>query len=465
MIYRRFYTGVFALLLLLCSSRVTAQETMDLEAFLNYVKAFHPLVKQADLKLTASTAKLLKSRGAFDPKIGVDYKNKRFKATPYYENLNATFTIPTYYGIEIQGGLQEASGNFVNPENSLSTDQLYSLGAEINLGKGLFANERQTALRQAKSYTQQAAEENALEVNAILKAASHAFLDWYQAHQEYVIFDRFVENAAFRFQAVKDRFRSGDLAAIDTTEARIAYNQRRLGRQKASLKLRQKALKASNFLWIDDIPVEIQSTVVPQLSEENFRSNFQPQQIPLELHPKIRALSYKQEQLVFEKRLQRNNLLPEIRLGYRWLSENNPAQQWNWALDPDNSTTQLKVSLPLFLRKERAAYRLADLKAQDMDLEIERTLVVLNNKIEALAQQSTRLQEQVWIAQEMASDYELLFRGEQKKFSAGESSLFLVNARESKWIEGLLKMIALETDQKKAQSAYYFELVFPVPSE
>ena len=61
----------------------------------------------------------------------------------------------------------------------------------------------------------------------------------------------------------------------------------------------------------------------------------------------------------------------------------------------------------------------------------------------------------------MVSDYQTLFAGEQQKFEAGESSLFLVNSRESKLIEGLLKAIELNTQQQKAQTSYYFQLVFP----
>ena len=437
------------------------QESMDLNTYLDYVKAYHPLVKQAQLKLSESQAKLLKSQGAFDPKLEVDYKDKTFQSTPYFERLNATFKIPTPYGLEFQGGFQEADGSYLNPEQAVSGDQLYKVGAQIDLGKGLWANERRTALKQAKSYTKQAAEENALQVNATLEAASHAFLEWYRAHQEYEVFDRFVTNAAFRFEGVKSRHRSGDLAVIDTVEARIAYNQRVLGRKKAQMKLREKALKASNFLWIGENAVEIKDEVSPQFDPLEFRQNFQPLNGSIEDHPKIKALGYKQEQLVFEKRLQRNNLLPEITVGYQWLSEINPTQQLNWAIDPDNSSTQFKLSLPLFLRKERANFKLARIQLQDIELERKQVETLLSNKIQALANQTLLLEEQWNIAQRMVLDYQALFSGEQQKFEAGESSLFLVNARESKLIEGLLKAIELNTQQQKAQASYYFQLVFP----
>ena len=58
--------------------------------FLGYVKKYHPLVKQADLKLNEAQANLMLARGAFDPKIEVDYSEKQFKDKNYYSVLNSS---------------------------------------------------------------------------------------------------------------------------------------------------------------------------------------------------------------------------------------------------------------------------------------------------------------------------------------------------------------------------------------
>ena len=335
-----------------------------------------------------------------------------------------------------------------------------SVGASIDLGKGLLANERMTTLKQAKRFVDQAKEENALRVNEILLEATDAYLDWYRAFKSYEIFDEFIANAKFRYDGVRDRFTSGDLAAIDTTEARIAYQNRLLSQEKASLKLREKALKASNYLWIEDTPVEINRAVIPALSEENFKTLFSIELIDLESHPKLRALGYKTDIQRFERRLQRSNLLPEVTLDYQWLSETDPSQNFNLALDPNNSTTKLKVALPLFLRKERSALKLASLKLQDATLEQERVYIELKNKLAALNTASESLSRQRLLADSMVVDYTTLFKGEQQKFEAGESSLFLVNSRESKLIEATLKAIDTEVEQKMALAEFYFNSIF-----
>ena len=52
---------------------------ITLSEYLGYVKNYHPIVKQANLIINSSEAKLLKKRGAFDPKIEVDFNEKIFK--------------------------------------------------------------------------------------------------------------------------------------------------------------------------------------------------------------------------------------------------------------------------------------------------------------------------------------------------------------------------------------------------
>jgi len=60
----------------------------------------------------------------------------------------------------------------------------------------------------------------------------------------------------------------------------------------------------------------------------------------------------------------------------------------------------------------------------------------------------------------MVEDSRTLFEGERQKFAAGESSLFLVNTRESKLIESLLKAIELNVTEKAALSELYFNTTF-----
>lgn len=438
-----------------------SQREMTLSTYIDYVKKFHPFVKQAQLRVSESEAQLLKQKGAFDPKLKIDQQQKTFDGNPYYKKEEAQLSIPSYFGISFDARIQEAQGSYLNPENNLSGEQLYSIGASVELGRGLLYSPRQTAIRQARLFSKQAKEENILEVSKILTAATHSFLEWYKAYKSYQVFDQFVNNARFRFEGVKKRMESGDLAIIDTIEARIALNQRLLNKEKARLTLRKRSLEASNYLWIEEgQAVVIGEEVSPGLDENKFRVLFKADTLLINNHPKIRALRYKQNQLKLEQRLKKSNLLPQVSFNYQWLSENESFPPTNFALDPDNNTTSLKIAFPLFLRKERANVKLASLKLEDVEWEQAQVSLTLQNKIETLFFQKERLKKQKVIADKMASDYKLLFEGEQRKFEAGESSLFLVNTRESKLIDSLLKVIALEVLQKKAEISYFYSVTF-----
>ena len=96
------------------------------EEFLAYVKKFHPLTKQADLKITEAQAKLLKARGAFDPKIESTFNQKEYGDKKYYSLFNGSFKIPTWYGIEIKAAFDNNEGIYLNPENTVPNNRITS---------------------------------------------------------------------------------------------------------------------------------------------------------------------------------------------------------------------------------------------------------------------------------------------------------------------------------------------------
>ena len=199
------------------------------DEYLGFVKKFHPIVKQAQLVIDESQAKLLKSRGAFDPKFEVDYNRKKFKNTEYYDRLNGTFKIPTWFGIEIKAAFEENSGQYLNSEAFVPDDGLYSAGLTVPLGQGLLINNRMASLKQAKLFREQAKVDRDIYVNNILFEASLVYFKWLKAYNEFLLFEAILKNAEQRFLGVKKGVEVGENAKIDATEARIAVNNRKLG--------------------------------------------------------------------------------------------------------------------------------------------------------------------------------------------------------------------------------------------
>ncbi|MEJ1221172.1 TolC family protein [Sediminicola sp. 1XM1-17] len=421
------------------------QDTVVLKfrEYLGYVKKYHPIAKQAELALATGQANLMRARGGFDPKIEVDFDQKDFKGTNYYDKLNAAFKIPTWYGIELKGTFEQNDGTFLNPESTVPDDGLYSAGISLSLGQGFWINERMSTLKQAKLFREQSKADRDLLINQILFKASIAYFDWLQAYNDMEIFKNFFENAQIRFEGVRKSALAGDKAAIDTVEAKIVVQDRALGLEQAKVRFMNKSLELSNFLWLsDNIPVELQPNVVPDADlSDDIDTTLEIMGMPLDSfsmdnHPKLRSLNFKIEGLEVDKRFKANKLLPKIDLEYNFLTETPELIN---SLETENYKGGINFQLPLFLRKERGDLKLAKFKLQDAQYELDNAEIELKNKIIAIYRELESFEIQNKLIADMVDNYETLLQAEERKFSFGESSLFLINSRESKLIDSELK--------------------------
>ncbi|ARV09216.1 transporter [Winogradskyella sp. PC-19] len=418
------------------------------DEYLGYVKKFHPIVKQANLVIDESQAKLLKSRGAFDPKIDVDYDRKKFKGTEYFDKLNGTFKIPTWFGVELKASFEENTGDFLNPEAFVPEDGLYSAGVSVPVLRGLLINDRMASLKQAKLFREQAKADRDIYVNNILFEASKVYFKWLKSYNELKLFENFLVNAEQRYRGIVRGVELGENAQIDATEARIAFNSRKLSLEQSRVKMMKASLELSTFLWLENnIPVELQPNVVPDIETEPIvdatfnLDQLRNQDVVIDQHPKIQSLDFKRQSLNVERRLKANMLLPRVDLEYNFLTETPDIGR---SFNTQEYKGGVNVSMPLFLRKERGDLKLAKIKLSDTEFEINATRVNLQNKINGLKQELDSYVTQNEITVEMVSDYQLMLRAEERKFQLGESSLFLVNSRESKLIEGQLKAIEIQ---------------------
>lgn len=423
-------------------------EILSLSEYLGYVKSFHPVVKQANLVINEGEAKLLKARGAFDPKLEVDMDRKEFKNTDYYDKLNAAFKIPTWYGVEFKAKYEENSGVFLNPESTVPEDGLYSVGVSVSLAQGLLTNRRMAMLKQARLFNKQVEADRQLMVNDILFDAAQTYFNWLKTYNDKQVYDSFLYNAQFRLEGIKKSYEAGEYPAIDTLEAGIIVQTRKLAYENARMTHVKASLELSTFLWLDDnTPVELQDNVVPDTDTEVSidqalnTSGINVGILDLEDHPKLRSLGYKYEGLMVEKRLKANNLLPRVDLEYNLYSE---TPGYIDSYNTSNYMAGLNVNFPLFLRKERGDLKLAKAKVQSAEFEIAATRVNLRNKIDAISQEMESYLLQNAITEDMVRDYETLLRAEERKFFLGESFLFLINSRESKLIEARLKANEIE---------------------
>ena len=153
--------------------------------------------------------------------------------------------------------------------------------------------------------------------------------------------------------------------------------------------------------------------------------------------------------------MKKEQLKPQLNLQYNLLNEPinyNPFNQ----ISPNNYKWGLTFEMPLFLRKERADFQLSGIKLQDEKLNLENNKAYLNAKIENAYIDLINSLNQFEIYKNTVDDSKRLLDAEKTMFDNGESSLFLINARETAYIQAKLKYI--ETLVKNQQA--YLSLQF-----
>ena len=440
------------------SSLPSNLKEMSYNEYLGFVKKYHPLVKNANLEISKAQANLMMARGGFDPKLELDYNKKQFQGTEYYSIMNSSFKIPTWYGIDIKAGFEENDGYYLNPQNKTPSNGLTSLGISVPLGQGLLINQRMADLQKAKIQVKLSEAEQKLMAIAVLYDASVAYFNWKKNYDEFLLYEAYSINAQKRYIGIESLIKQGDKPAIDSVEAGIVVKNRLLALEDSKLKLTKAKLELSNFLWLENnIPLELAEAIIPEkklgqtIQETLNISDLVNQDFSIIKHPKIEALQSKIDLLNVEKRMKANMLLPKIDVGYSYLAQPNPTIPNN----SDNYKVGVDFYFPLFLRKERGSLKIAKYKIQESEFTRDLEKVQLTNKISAQKTEIQSLTKQQKLINNLVDDYDKMLKSEERLFTLGESSLFLINTRENNLVSSQLSQIALENRFYTSNSELY----------
>lgn len=431
---------------LMCGQEKNEKE-LNYNEFLGFVKKYHPMVKSANLEINMAQANLMMARGGFDPKIEVDFDQKKYKGKEYYSVLNSSFKIPTWYGIEIKAGFDNSEGILINPENTLPNQGLTSLGITIPIGQGLLINQRMADLRKAKIQIQLSQAERKLQAIEVLYNASVAYFNWKRNFNEVELYSNYLKNAQLRYKGIQSLIKNGDKPAIDSIEAGISVKTRKWNLEESRLKLAKSKLELSNFLWLENnIPLELREGIIPEKGlEETITETLKMNELliespSIENHPKINSLENKLDLLEVERKLKQNSLLPKLDVGYHYLSEPNYWSETNL----NNYKIGINFTYPLFLRKERGSLQLAKFKIQDTQFALDFERVQLKNKINAQQTEIKSIEKQRQLIADLVQDNTQMLRSEERLFSVGESSIFLINTRENNLVSMQLSQLGIE---------------------
>lgn len=467
----KFKTGLIVLLLIFSRS-VQGQSAMDsifilsdttqiltLDEFYKIILTNHPVVKQAELLSEMAQQEIRLARGSFDPKLVSSFDHKEFEDKTYYSKLDAYLSFPTWFPVNPKIGYQQNTGELLNSEDAISGGKQLYAGVSIPVGKGLFTDQRRTAVKQAELFNDIATADQIRIINKTLLEAAKDYWQWYYAYYQYRLSNQGVTIAEEIFSRIKINMEQGEAAMIDTVQAKITLQSRRVERQEALLSFQNTGITISNYLWDEQgNPVQLGLTVAPVMTsiDQTLLRNEILEDLVMRArknHPELVKLSVRLNQLELDRSLAREFLKPQLDLNYSMLSQPSAPYQ----VDPFNDyKVGVDLSFPIFLRKERSKLALAKLKIENTQFQRNQSEREIINEVNSTFNELRNTVVIITQQREVVDLYNRLLNSELLNLENGESDLFKINIQQEKLLQSQSKLLKLTSDLQKQKALLYW---------
>jgi outer membrane protein TolC len=304
--------------------------------------------------------------------------------------------------------------------------------------------------------------ERDLMIREILFQANLSYLNWSASYQKSLLYEQYLNTISDRHQNIIQLYENGDNPAIDTIESRVNLNTAIDKYLQASKDLMYKRQKLELFIWDEEgNPLSIENEIIPETPDTVIIVFEDISQLPVpvfENDPIIRKVANKIEQLNLENKLESENLKPALDVKFNTL-----VNIGNNDFSPLYSTNDYKLGIgfemPLQNRKTRGQLDLN--KAMIGQLEWDQLLYrqKLQNDFIRLGNSISLNQRILANAQLKVRNSQQLYQAEVFKFELGESSVFLLNQRERKYLEARLEELnAVKDLGQDFNDLYYLKL-------
>ena len=427
----------------------------------------NPVVKQAGLLSDAARARVTQALGSFDPNLKASFDQKQFGGKDYYNHWTSELKVPLWLaGADLKIGFDRNVGTYTNPETTTPLSGLGGVGISIPIGQGLLIDARRNTLRQSRVMVDYAEAERVNEINKVWFQAVKDYWNWFYAHQQYKLIRRGVELANTRYIATRSQALLGDKPAIDSVEAFITVQERSIQLAKIEIEIQNSRLLVSNHIWDEKgNPLELPEDVIPVNADSAVAvvSAYQLDNLlnsAEDNHPKLQMLRSKGLQLAIERNYLREMLKPKLNVSGSLLTTRRDFNSYvpeYYDIGWNNYKVGFDFSFPLFLRSARGKMNEIKVKQMDLNLNVQNETRTIQTNIRSAFNDLKAYQTQLTIQTQSITNQEALLRGELQKFDLGESTLFLINSRESKLIDMLMKQAELVTKYQQSLADLYYK--------
>ena len=425
----------------------------------------HPIVKQAGLLSKEAQARVLQSLGKFDPALMASLGKKSFGGTDYYNHWDSELKVPLWLGgADLNLGYDRNVGVYNNPETRTSSTGLSGVGLTIPLGQGLLIDARRNTLRQAKIMVGYADAEKVAQINNVWYNVMKDYWSWYFAFEQRKFTKEGVELAQKRFRAIREQVILGDKPPIDSVEAAIVLQDREIQLQESSVQLTNSRLLLSNHLWSSaGKPQELPADAVP---EEKLETESTVEKLRLDTlilqaadnHPEILKIKSQSAKLEIEQKYRLEMLKPKLNVKGSFLAGRRDFSDIpnNYDFRLANYKVGIDFSFPLFLREERGKLREVRIQQAEVAYGLQQTTREIQTDVMTAFTEMKAVQTQVTLLTKNVENQRALVNGELQKFALGESNLFLINTRETKLMDMLVKRAKLISNFQKTIADLYY---------
>jgi outer membrane protein TolC len=429
----RHYIGVSCLIIFSFSAQAT---DMTLTKLIESIKTNHPTLAAAKAKREQSEFRGQQAAGEFDLQIN---QKSKVRTGGFFNGwyLDQSVTKPLQrYGANVTARYRQSDGTFPIYENYFFTESggEVSLGVEFSLLKNRQIDKRRIGLENANNFLNIGVNQEINSINKLIYEGINAYINWYQAYRQTKAISDLVELALTRQKGLESRVANGDLAEISKTEFETIL----LTRQASLLEAKQDLMQARqllSFYWRDDsgFPIVLSEDTIPP---EQLKWPFNLTQFDdiwrdsiMSQHPSLGELSAQMKLAQNDIRLTKNNLLPKLDIELK-VSE-DIGRGGSETLDGNETYFGVNFSVPLERRTAKAKHSIAELKLTELQFNYRALEDRIMTDIDAHIAQLDALQQLADLRASQAILAKKLEQQEHKRFDAGDSDQFLLNARET----------------------------------
>lgn len=421
---------------------------------------YHPYVLAIDEGNYQAAAELEIARSRFDPMVE---QKTTSRLSGYYDGTNLTqrFSNPIEnFNGEVFTEYRISEGDFPLYEGGYETlsGGEASVGVALSLLQNREIDKRRTELKNAGlASSQWQALAASLKNEFIYKGVSE-YIAWYESAQQVLAVEELLKAAAERESALTIRVEKGDVASIVLTEFRANILQQRL--LLAELKQKRDAhAQMLTYYWRspEGAMLAIDENQPPdQLNWPFWVGDGQLATLrkALNQHPELDVMRLEQQVVENKVELSKNALLPKLDLKASVARDLGAGPT---SLDGTETKLGLAFSYPLGNRKAKAEQAQLLSKKRELEHKLTSTQQAIAQRFEQALVYWLQAKDISTLQSENAALANTLAKVEKTRFDAGDSDMFVLNARAQNEIKARIKAIKAKVDLLKAELMLYKE--------